>query len=120
MVIRSDLSVSLFMRIMRMPQIAVMSQRQGNSQRGVGTACHSKAGSHNQGCHWRKRLESCIEKERGAERNKVKGTMERKGSGQQRDGRMTCHSAGHGAGKDESQDPGWKQEEKRWKRVREM
>lgn len=53
-----------------------MSQRQGNSQRGVGTACHSKAGSHNQGCHWRKRLESCIEKERGAERNKVKGMME--------------------------------------------
>lgn len=76
MVIRSDLSVSLFMRIMRMPRIAVMSQRQGNSQRGVGTACHSKAGSHNQGCHWRKRLESCIEKERGAERNKVKDNGE--------------------------------------------
>lgn len=61
-----------------MPQIAVMSQRQGNSQRGVGTACHSKAGSHNQGCHWRKRLESCIEKERGAERSEVKGTMKKK------------------------------------------
>lgn len=71
--------------IMRMPQIAVMSQRQGNSQRGVGTACHSKAGSHNQGCHWRKRLESCIEKERGAERSKVKGSMKKKGSRQQRE-----------------------------------
>lgn len=42
----------------------MMADRQGNSQRGVGTACHSEAGSHNQGCHWRKCLESCIETQR--------------------------------------------------------
>lgn len=42
----------------------MMAHRQGNSQRGVGTACHSEAGSHNQGCHWRKCLESCIETQR--------------------------------------------------------
>lgn len=40
------------------------SQIQRNSQRGVGTACQSKGGSHSQGCHWRKRLESCVEIER--------------------------------------------------------
>lgn len=28
------------------------------SKRGVGTACQSRGGSHSQGCHWRKRLES--------------------------------------------------------------
>lgn len=28
------------------------------SKRGVGTACQSRVGSHSQGCHWRKRLES--------------------------------------------------------------
>lgn len=56
-------------------------------------------------------MESCIEKERDAERNQEKGTMERRKNDMphQRD-----------TGKDESQEPGWKQEEKRWKRVREM
>lgn len=78
---------SLLGKFLRKPQIVEMRQRQGDSQRGVGTVCHSKAGSHNQGCHWRKRLESCIKKERGAERNQVKGTMETRGSGQQR---VTC------------------------------
>ena len=47
-----------------MAQIAMASQVQRNSQRGVGTACQSRGGSHSQGCHWRKRLESCIEIER--------------------------------------------------------
>lgn len=47
-----------------MAQIMKMSQVQRNSQRGVGTACQSTAGSHSQGCHWRKRLESCIKTER--------------------------------------------------------
>jgi len=49
----------------KMAQIAMASQVQRNSQRGVGTACQSRVGSHSQGCHWRKRLESCIERERG-------------------------------------------------------
>lgn len=107
--------------IMRMPQIAVMSQRQGNSQRGVGTACHSKAGSHNQGCHWRKRLESCIEKERGAERSKVKGTMKKKGSRQQRE-REEWHATPRDTeqGRTRARIQGGKKEEKRCKRVREM
>lgn len=43
---------------------AAASQVQRNSQRGVGTACQSREGSHSQGCHWRKRLESCVEIER--------------------------------------------------------
>lgn len=47
-----------------MAQIAMASQVQRNSQRGVGTACQSGVGSHSQGCHWRKRLESCAEIER--------------------------------------------------------
>lgn len=51
-----------------MAQIAVVSQVQRNSQRGVGTACQSREGSHSQGCHWRKRLESCIEIERDKDR----------------------------------------------------
>lgn len=38
------------------------TQEQRNSQRGVGTACQSRGGSHSQGCHWRKRLESCVER----------------------------------------------------------
>lgn len=42
----------------------MVSQEQRNSQRGVGTACQSRGGSHSQGCHWRKRLESCMETER--------------------------------------------------------
>lgn len=46
----------------------MVSQEQRNSQRGVGTACQSRGGSHSQGCHWRKRLESCIETERDKDR----------------------------------------------------
>lgn len=46
----------------------MVSQVQRNSQRGVGTACQSRGGSHSQGCHWRKRLESCIETERDKDR----------------------------------------------------
>lgn len=52
----------------KMAQIAMASQVQRNSQRGVGTACQSRVGSHSQGCHWRKRLESCIEIERDKDR----------------------------------------------------
>lgn len=52
----------------KMAQIAMVSQIQRNSQRGVGTACQSRGGSHSQGCHWRKRLESCIEIERDKDR----------------------------------------------------
>lgn len=48
----------------KMAQIVMVSQVQRNSQRGVGTACQSRVSSHSQGCHWRKRLESCIETER--------------------------------------------------------
>lgn len=47
---------------------AAVSQTQRNSQRGVGTACQSRGGSHSQGCHWRKRLESCVEIERDKDR----------------------------------------------------
>lgn len=47
-----------------MAQITTTSHVRRNSQRGVGTACQSRVGSHSQGCHWRKRLESCIEIER--------------------------------------------------------
>lgn len=46
----------------------MVSQEQRNSQRGVGTACQSRGGSHSQGCHWRKRLESCVETERDKDR----------------------------------------------------
>lgn len=52
----------------KMAQIAMVSRVQRNSQRGVGTACQSRGGSHSQGCHWRKRLESCIEIERDKDR----------------------------------------------------
>lgn len=53
---------------------AAVSQTQRNSQRGVGTACQSRGGSHSQGCHWRKRLESCVE----IERDKDRGERERR------------------------------------------
>lgn len=56
----------------KMAQIAMTSQVQRNSQRGVGTACQSRGGSHSQGCHWRKRLESCIEIERDKDRGRGK------------------------------------------------
>lgn len=52
----------------KMAQTAMVSQVQRNSQRGVGTACQSRVGSHSQGCHWRKRLESCVETERDKDR----------------------------------------------------
>lgn len=51
----------------------MMAHRQGNSQRGVGTACHSEAGSHNQGCHWRKCLESCIETQKEGQKARKEG-----------------------------------------------
>lgn len=55
----------------------VVSKVQRNSQRGVGTACQSREGSHSQGCHWRKRLESCIEIERDNDRReRGRGGME--------------------------------------------
>lgn len=77
----------------------MMAHRQGNSQRGVGTACHSEAGSHNQGCHWRKRLESCIETQRegqeegkreeeegGIQRRAMPSTEKSKGQNRTKDG----------------------------------
>lgn len=66
----------------KMAQIAMVSQVQRNSQRGVGTACQSRGGSHSQGCHWRKRLESCIEIERDKdrrERERRDGRMKKRG-----------------------------------------
>lgn len=57
----------------KMAQIVMVSQIQRNSQRGVGTACQSKGGSHSQGCHWRKRLESCIEIESDKDRREGVG-----------------------------------------------
>lgn len=52
--------------------VMAVSQTQRNSQRGVGTACQSRGGSHSQGCHWRKRLESCVEIERDKDRREGK------------------------------------------------
>lgn len=69
-----------------MAQIVMVSQAHRDSQRGVGTACQSRGGSHSQGCHWRKRLESCIEIERqgrGREGEEVRmdGRMKKKKRG---------------------------------------
>lgn len=68
----------------KMAQIAMVSQVQRNSQRGVGTACQSRGGSHSQGCHWRKRLESCVE----IERDKDRGEREKR-SGADEENRET-------------------------------
>ena len=65
-----------------MAQTAMVAKVQRNSQRGVGTACQSREGSHSQGCHWRKRLESCIEIERDKDRRK----RERRNGGLRREG----------------------------------
>lgn len=58
---------------------AAASQVQRNSQRGVGTACQSREGSHSQGCHWRKRLESCVEIERDKDRRERRERRNGKG-----------------------------------------
>lgn len=84
-----------------MAQIAMVSQVQRNSQRGVGTACQSREGSHSQGCHWRKRLESCIEIERDKdrrERERRNGRTKRRGKQGWDTLRMTEGTVGEGKG----------------------